>query len=422
MIVNILSNNFSGETTNITFSSSTGGTQVITGATIPYEFSTQWGYGNYSIQIPTYSKSCPLSVPEPTFTASILPTGTTQYENVILTGSTDLTNPVYNWTLTNFFDVSGNSVSSYVGNPLIEGYFSSTGGSVSMTAVGEDDYGNTFSATTTDFVVSEFVPTSVSGIQYWWDTTDSSTITFRTGTNYIEQIDDKSGNAHHLIQPTATNQPLYSASTLGSVSAATFDGIDNYLYVDNGVETNPTGTTTLSLFISDGDKSSLGLSCNYTGSINQECSTTFYWMTSASGWNSYDSRRIHRTLQLSNVVGNVAGLYSAQEGFTDRAYFTGINWSGTPNIFNIALNDENSNSTFLLNNLAQYTTESRTSDFIHQYTTIGTASHTKNTDYWFNLLGEFVEMIHFDTSVSQSDLDKLQRYMSYKHFGTMNII
>ena len=357
--------------------------------------------------------------PPPSVEVFITPTGATQYENVILSATTTGTSPTFIWTLTDFYNTGDTQVSSYTGQTLPEGYFTSTGSSNVSVVVSADEGSGSSSA----FSVGSFAPTDVSGLQYWWDTSDVSTISFRTGTEYVEQIDDKSGNGLHLIQSTATNQPLYSASTLNpSVSAATFDGIDNWLYVDNGVETEPTGTTTLSLFYSTGDKSSLGLSCNYGGSINQSCSTTFYWMTSAAGWNSYDGRNIHRALQISNVPGNVAGLYGAQEGFTDRGYLTGINWSGTPNIFNVAMNDENGGYVYDLNNQDQYTIESRVRDYIHQYTAIGTASHQKNTDYWFNLLGEFNELIHFDTAVSADDLLKLRRFMSYKWFNSMNII
>ena len=351
---------------------------------------------------------------------SIDPSSTIQYENVILSASTTGTSPTFIWSLTDFYDTSDSPITSFTGSVLTEGYFTSTGSSnVSVSVVCDEGSGSN-----STFSVSAFIPTDVSGLQYWWDTTDNSSITFRTGTEYIEQIDDKSGNDNHLIQPTATYQPIWSSSTLNpSVSAATFDGIDNYLYVDNGVETTPTGRTTLSLFRSSGDKSSVGLSCNYLGNINANCSTTFYWMTSNNGFNSYDGRNIHRCLQLSNVVGNVAGLQVEQNDFTTQAYLTGINWSGTPNIFAVAYNDENGTAnTHTLNNLDQLTDVAHTKDFIHRYTAIGTASHVKNSIYTYKLLGDFYEMIHFDTAVSQTDLNKLQRYMSYKHFGTMNIV
>jgi len=65
----------------------------------------------------------PTTSPTPTpspFVASvsIAPTGTTQYENVILSGSTNIGSPTYIWSLTDFYDVSGNTISSYTGQTL----------------------------------------------------------------------------------------------------------------------------------------------------------------------------------------------------------------------------------------------------------------------------------------------------------------
>ena len=83
-------------------------------------------------------------------TASISPTGAYQYENVILTGSTNLSSPTYTWTLTNFNDVSGNTVSSYTGNPLTEGYFTTTdSNNVTLVVTGTEG-----SATASTFNVS----------------------------------------------------------------------------------------------------------------------------------------------------------------------------------------------------------------------------------------------------------------------------
>lgn len=40
---------------------------------------------------------------------------------------------------------------------------------------------------------------------------------------------DQSGNGHHLIQNTATNQPAFEAAGLGGKPSVLFDGVDNYL-------------------------------------------------------------------------------------------------------------------------------------------------------------------------------------------------
>lgn len=52
----------------------------------------------------------------------------------------------------------------------------------------------------------------------WWDMTDASTITESGG--LVSQVDDKSGNANHATQVTATNQPSVDGGSLS------FDGSD----------------------------------------------------------------------------------------------------------------------------------------------------------------------------------------------------
>ena len=190
----------------------------------------------------------PTTTPTPTpspFVASvsIAPTGTTQYENVILSGSTNIGSPTYIWSLTDFYDVSGNTISSYTGQTLTEGYFSSSGSSnVLLTVVGDNPLypGNPVTATTTNFNVNSWVVSDLPESEVWIDFADSSTMTFRTGTNYIEQIDNKAAKPHisNFSQTTAAYQPEYSATTISAgMSAATFN--TQALFSD----TNLTGIT-----------------------------------------------------------------------------------------------------------------------------------------------------------------------------------
>lgn len=50
-----------------------------------------------------------------------------------------------------------------------------------------------------------FVPTDIGGLELWYDLSDASTITDIAGE--ITDLNDKSGNARHLDQPTASERP-----------------------------------------------------------------------------------------------------------------------------------------------------------------------------------------------------------------------
>lgn len=149
-------------------------------------------------------------IPTPTYSASISPSSAIQYDNVILTGSTDLSNPVFVWTLTDFYDVSGNTITTYTGQTLTQGYFGSTSGSVSLSVTGDEG-----SASSSTFTITSWSPTSLTNIYNWYDMSDEATISTRSsgGSLYITEVSNKgySSNITKVSQTTAANQPVYTS-------------------------------------------------------------------------------------------------------------------------------------------------------------------------------------------------------------------
>ena len=172
----------------------------------------------------------PTSTPTPTptpspfvGTASISPTGATQYENVILTGSTNISSPTYIWSLTGFTDTSGNTISSYTGNPLTEGYFISSGSSnVELMVTGLTPSSSPITATTTSFDVIGFTPASLSSNEVWLDLSDTSNVITRTdlGVDYIETIVNKASNNYMtgFTNSVAADQWVYDTSSYYTAS------------------------------------------------------------------------------------------------------------------------------------------------------------------------------------------------------------
>jgi len=200
----------------------------------------------------------------PTFIASvsIAPTGSTQYENVILTGSTNISSPTYIWSLTGFTDTSGNTISSYTGNPLTEGYFTSTGSSnVELFVTGTEGTGSS-----TSFEIIEFTPSLFSSNEVWLDLSDSSSIQTRddSGTDYITTIENKAANNYMtgFTNSVAAQQWVYepsgyyTASTrnvgksdinrISYISNANWTGYTKEMYTIHRIETQ-TGSSVLPL-------------------------------------------------------------------------------------------------------------------------------------------------------------------------------
>lgn len=77
-----------------------------------------------------------------------------------------------------------------------------------------------------------FNPKSISGLAAWYDASDTASVTLNNSA--VSQWSDKSGNARHLTQTTANNQPSYSTTVAGK-NAITFDGTDDVLWRNGAI-------------------------------------------------------------------------------------------------------------------------------------------------------------------------------------------
>lgn len=71
-------------------------------------------------------------------------------------------------------------------------------------------------------------PPPVSGMLYWLDASDPSTLTIDAN-GKVSQWDDKSGNALHFAQTTANMRPTYLVAGLNGRPSLRFDGVTNQL-------------------------------------------------------------------------------------------------------------------------------------------------------------------------------------------------
>lgn len=56
--VRINSDNFSGQTVQVTYFPSTGGTLNLGTGTLPFDYTSNFFYGNYQVFFPTINKTC----------------------------------------------------------------------------------------------------------------------------------------------------------------------------------------------------------------------------------------------------------------------------------------------------------------------------------------------------------------------------
>ena len=170
-----------------------------------YEYAAQSLPGGGPIPTPTPSPTptpTPTPTPSPTpipLSGSMSPISAITNTNVVITGSSNYTGATFTWTLTNFKNTTGGTVTSYTGNPLIEGYFTASG--ASNVSLRIDAAGQT--ATTSNFTVYPQTPMFATGGTITTITADSKTYrvhTFLTGgTLDVVSLGTSTGQVEYLL-------------------------------------------------------------------------------------------------------------------------------------------------------------------------------------------------------------------------------
>jgi hypothetical protein len=330
--------------------------------------------------------------------AQISPFSGTQYTNIVLSASTNLSSPTFTWTLTDFYDTNDNAVTSFVGQTLTEGYFSSTGSSNAVVVV----TGTQGSATGSTFSVSEFDVMTTTP-DWWYDTSDISTITFRSGTDYIEQIDDKSGNNRNVVQNTASRQPLYSASSVNnSLSAATFNGIDEIMNYNGSSIPNISGNTTMGV----GQNRDKALQPGNPGGAGLGSPFYRFYDPTSSGQARYLSNTSASWIFARNYVFDRNDTRTNVDGGAEEViWYRRENETGT-------INDAVINGHVF--------PSSAGTSYEYDGGSLYFGWFILTADYQLKLWGEIGEMIHHHRTITDTEQIQLDRYLQYKWFGGKN--
>ena len=88
-----------------------------------------------------------------------------------------------------------------------------------------------------------FSPSSLSGLAYWQDPSDTSTITQSAGA--VSAIADKSGNTSGATQGTGASQPITGTRTINGRNVLDFDGTNDYLILPSALYSIPAANSTV---------------------------------------------------------------------------------------------------------------------------------------------------------------------------------
>ena len=281
---------------------------------------------------PTPAPVCDLTY-EFVYEASISPTGTTKYNFLSLSGDSGLQNAEYVWTLQDFYDYSGNTITSYTGQTTPVGEFRNTGDTlVSLSVIGETIEGDPYTASTTDFSVS--VPTTYR----MFFTNESNTTMYYTDDfiNYSSTtLSDSAGASRIVYSPSldiyvvgGNNDVQYSNDALSwtSVSLGVSTRLKKMLWIPK-----------LQIFFAAGDRS------NYTAISSDGINWTTHGTFSFGdlGVDAYTWDDVNELIILSDQSGDV---WSSPDGinwtltyaFSGQRFCTALSYSGITNIIHSA--------------------------------------------------------------------------------------
>lgn len=131
-------------------------------------------------------------------------------------------------------------------------------------------------------------PTSpVAGYKAWYDASDTSTISL-SGSS-VTQWNDKSANALHLAQATASKQPQSGTRTQNSRNMIDFDGTDDALTSGAAASswkflTDATGSTVFIALFADTDSGGWTMTDVSNGSVANVASYTWYKNPNDTGY------------------------------------------------------------------------------------------------------------------------------------------
>lgn len=230
---------------------------------------------------------------------------------------------------------------------------------------------------------ASFTPKQLSGLLFWFDAADASTISLATG---VSQWSDKSGSGFHATQGTGARQPQYS-NTLNGRKVLTFSNASQYYMLFSG----SMRVNTLAVVW----KATYSTFPRFDGILTAR--TSLATLTSNGAWNG--------GLQGVQFGTNICGLGQTTTG----AYVDGI--SVTPANFDSYLTGVNSSPLTSTHTLIH--TDDVLSDGAMYF---GIGVDVYDIARCFD--GDIAEIVAWNRALSVGEINQVQKYLKLK-WGTV---
>lgn len=242
-----------------------------------------------------------------------------------------------------------------------------------------------------------FSPLDISGLKLWLDASDTGTITQAGG--YVSQWDDKSENSYHLVQATASAQPVTGSRTINSLNVLDFDGLD---YLQNTADiANIFSTTGTWFVVGEADTSELNVIMYVNDSPDENGS---YPYNSGGGTNILEVE-LKRDTSKKGVFfyqDGGAGIAAATNAFTDAQQIQFASFE--PSAALLTGNNSGETDTGASTPSSQTYTAARFR--------IGAHGSETNTDRWLN--GAVAEILIYDRVLNNSEINTLGQHLASK--------
>ena len=226
----------------------------------------------------------------------------------------------------------------------------------------------------------------------WYDANDASTITQSGGT--VSQWDDKSGNGYHASQSTASKQPTYNSTGMGSLPALEFDANANAADRDN--------LTTSANCFSSTDVISCFIVFQSTNPSDTEWSSTLVTM----GSGSYRQMGVGYQVQNSRVLQYIWGYGPNHVTNTDLQ---------NPNVLGMTRAVTGSGYTTLHNNGTA--TADTTLEDLTMHSSFGKIYIGTNSGFAFAAEAAISEIVIMGSLLSTANREKIEGYLAWKWDG-----
>ena len=217
-----------------------------------------------------------------------------------------------------------------------------------------------------------FNPAALTGLKFWMDPSDASTVTSSGGR--VSQVNDKSGSGHHVSQATAGERPAIGSATLNTQNVLTFDG--NRSLVSAPLTLAQPVTMFAVARSADGGAPNRQI----IGNTSSYC-PVFY--TAGGSWRLYAG---------AEMVSGVA---------------VDSSWHSLTGVVNT------SSSEFRIDQTQVVTGNASTQEWNNESFWIGSSEH----GYFYGWIGDIAEMIIYDRVLTNSEIGQVESYLDTKWFG-----